>query len=65
MKPFYPEAESFYDKKFSKANCAVATKALAAKLSKCVYNETGGLRCEKDVRLNFQPVAANVFSATE
>ena len=37
MKQFCSQATSFYDRKYSHANGALATKALAAKMSKAVY----------------------------
>mgnify|MGYP001553879647 FL=1 len=37
-KAFCPQAQRFYDKKLSKVNGSLATKALAAKLTKAVYH---------------------------
>ena len=37
MKRYCPEARSFYDRKYSQNCGALATKALASKMSKCVY----------------------------
>ena len=37
MKQFCPEAQRFYNRKYSRGNGALATKALAAKISKAVF----------------------------